>query len=64
MRMSQLTKTIAATASLVFLIGVTSAQTLRLDPSGAFFTERDDDTESGTAARTTVGDISNTAFSR
>ncbi len=64
MRMGQLTRTAAATASLVFLIGTTSAQTLRLDPSGAFFTERGDHTESGIAATTTVGDISNTAFSR
>ena len=44
----------ATTASLVFLLGSINAQTLRLDASGAFFTERGDHRETGVAATTTV----------
>lgn len=64
MRLDLLTRMTATTASLVFLLGSINAQTLRLDASGAFFTERGDHRETGVAATTTVGNISNAAFSR
>ncbi|MFT4840141.1 MAG: outer membrane protein assembly factor BamB [Planctomycetota bacterium] len=47
---------------LSLLVGLTNAQSLRLDASGAFFTERAAGTDSEAAATTSKGVISNDSF--